>query len=272
MQAKRNGSGRPKGAIHLKQALRDADGKTIAAAQRILRTRETQGSRIRSLVPFLGPAFIASVAYVDPGNFATNIQGGAQFGYTLLWVIVASNLMAMLIQTLSAKLGIATGKNLAESCREHFPRLVVYLMWGIIELVAMATDLAEFLGSAVSRPNFLPERQESAMRISLCSRPTAKPDWMPSGPVASLRKFSENPAFLCCSFRPEVWHRPEMPWHDSLSDPTPLAGRRSGRPRPDRGQGVVVLFLKELLGSQPNCLNRILHFYGGEGTGSRSRR
>ena len=102
------------------------------------------------LLPFLGPAFIASIAYVDPGNFATNIQGGAQFGYELLWVILGSNLMAMLLQALSAKLGIATGKNLAEHCRERFPRWVVWSMWVLMELVAMATDLAEFLGAAVA--------------------------------------------------------------------------------------------------------------------------
>jgi manganese transport protein len=101
------------------------------------------------MLPFLGPAFIACVAYVDPGNFATNIAGGAQYGYLLVWVIVASNLMAMLIQSLSAKLGIATGQNLAEVCREQFPRPVVWGMWGISEIVAMATDLAEFLGAAV---------------------------------------------------------------------------------------------------------------------------
>ncbi len=101
------------------------------------------------LLPFMGPAFIASVAYMDPGNFATNIQGGAQFGYTLLWVVVATNLMAMLIQTLSAKLGIATGRNLAELCRESFPRPVVLVMWVLMEIVAMATDLAEFLGAAL---------------------------------------------------------------------------------------------------------------------------
>jgi manganese transport protein len=100
-------------------------------------------------MPFLGPAFIASVAYVDPGNFATNIQGGAQFGYMLLWVIVASNLMAMLVQALSAKLGIATGKNLAEMCRDQFPGWVVWTMWVLMEGVAMATDLAEFLGAAL---------------------------------------------------------------------------------------------------------------------------
>src|SRR5215212_595025 len=100
-------------------------------------------------MPFLGPAFIASVAYMDPGNFATNIQGGAKFGYMLLWVVVASNLMAMLIQSLSAKLGIATGLNLAEVCREQFPRAVTWGMWAVSEVVAMATDLAEFLGAAL---------------------------------------------------------------------------------------------------------------------------
>ncbi len=105
--------------------------------------------RLSRLWPFLGPAFIASIAYVDPGNFATNIQGGAKFGYTLLWVVVASNLMAMLIQSLSAKLGIATGSNLAELCRIHFPGPVVWVMWVLMELVAMATDLAEFLGAAL---------------------------------------------------------------------------------------------------------------------------
>jgi len=101
------------------------------------------------ILPFLGPAFIASVAYVDPGNFATNIQGGAKFGYELLWVILGSNLMAMLLQSLSAKLGIATGKNLAEHCRNQFPPWIVWTMWVISELVAMATDLAEFLGAAL---------------------------------------------------------------------------------------------------------------------------
>jgi manganese transport protein len=124
------------------------DLNTVTAAVDVLSGRSPKGKLAR-LLPFLGPAFIASVAYVDPGNFATNIQGGAQFGYTLLWVIVASNLIAMLIQTLSAKLGIATGQNLAEQCRTHFPRPVVWLMWVLMELVAMATDLAEFLGAAL---------------------------------------------------------------------------------------------------------------------------
>ena len=98
----------------------------------------------------LGPAFVAAVAYVDPGNFATNISGGAQFGYLLLWVIVAANLMAMLIQNLSAKMGIATGRNLPELCREHFPRQVTWGLWVQAELVAMATDLAEFVGAAIA--------------------------------------------------------------------------------------------------------------------------
>ncbi len=125
-----------------------SDFKTVADALEIL-GGNTRKNRLTRLMPFLGPAFIASVAYVDPGNFATNIQGGAQFGYMLVWVIVASNLMAMLIQTLSAKLGIASGKNLAEQCRENFPRPVAYGMWVLMELVAMATDLAEFLGAAL---------------------------------------------------------------------------------------------------------------------------
>ena len=124
------------------------DRSTVAAAGLVL----SGGSRRRGLakvLPFLGPAFVASVAYVDPGNYATNLQGGASFGYTLLWVIVASNLMAMLVQTLSAKLGIATQHNLAELCRQHYPRRLVWALWAGMELVAMATDLAEFLGAAL---------------------------------------------------------------------------------------------------------------------------
>lgn len=125
-----------------------ADAGTLASASEVL-AGTTSKRGLARLLPFLGPAFIASIAYVDPGNFATNIQGGAKFGYTLLWVIVASNLMAMLIQTLSAKLGIASGYNLAELCRLHFPRPLVWAMWVLMELVAMATDLAEFLGAAL---------------------------------------------------------------------------------------------------------------------------
>ena len=128
--------------------VRKGDQKTLDMAEEVLSGSSKKGFFGR-ILPFLGPAFIASVAYVDPGNFATNIQGGARFGYTLLWVIVASNLMAMLVQTLSAKLGIATGKNLAEHCRSSFPKWVVWIVWGLMELVAMATDLAEFLGAAL---------------------------------------------------------------------------------------------------------------------------
>ncbi len=105
-------------------------------------------TRFRAL-PFLGPAFIAAVAYIDPGNFATNIAAGSEFGYRLIWVIVLANLLAMLIQTLSAKLGIATGRNLPEVCRDEFPQRVVFGLWIQAELIAMATDLAEFLGAAI---------------------------------------------------------------------------------------------------------------------------
>ncbi len=122
------------------------DDQTQQAADLVLSGGK---KKLSKFIPFFGPAFIASVAYVDPGNFATNIQGGAEFGYTLLWVIVASNLMAMLIQALSAKLGIATGHNLAEHCRNHYSQPVTIIMWVLMELVAMATDLAEFLGAAL---------------------------------------------------------------------------------------------------------------------------
>ncbi|WP_312000674.1 Nramp family divalent metal transporter [Paenibacillus forsythiae] len=101
------------------------------------------------ILPFLGPAFIAAVAYLDPGNFATNITAGSKYGYLLLWVIAASNLMAVLIQSLSAKLGIATGRNLPEVARDRFPRGVSFFLWIQSELVIMATDLAEFLGAAL---------------------------------------------------------------------------------------------------------------------------
>jgi manganese transport protein len=105
--------------------------------------------RLRATLTMLGPAFVAAVAYVDPGNFATNIQGGARFGYLLLWVVVAANLMAMLIQHLSAKLGIVTDRNLPELCRDHFPRPVAWGLWIQAEAMAMATDIAEFIGAAL---------------------------------------------------------------------------------------------------------------------------
>ncbi|GAB2869048.1 Nramp family divalent metal transporter [Actinoallomurus bryophytorum] len=101
-------------------------------------------------IRLLGPAFVASVAYVDPGNFATNVQGGARFGFLLLWVVVAANLVGMLLQYLSAKLGVATGMSLAEICRERYPRPVVWGLWVQGEIVAIMTDLAEFVGGAVA--------------------------------------------------------------------------------------------------------------------------
>ncbi len=104
---------------------------------------------LRAMLPFAGPAVIASVAYMDPGNFATNIQAGSQYGYTLLWVVVLANVIAMLFQALSARLGIVTGKSLASHCRDRFPRPVVLAMWFVSEVAAMATDLAEFLGGAI---------------------------------------------------------------------------------------------------------------------------
>jgi manganese transport protein len=119
---------------------------TAIAAQQAL---SGQRRGLRAVTPFLGPAFIACVAYVDPGNFATNMAGGAQFGYALGWVVLGANLMAMLVQTLSAKLGIATGKSLPEVCRERLDRRVVVFLWLQAEAVAMATDLAEFTGAAL---------------------------------------------------------------------------------------------------------------------------
>src|SRR5881394_2024108 len=119
---------------------------SVGAAQRALGRGPSRKLRI---LPFLGPAFVACVAYIDPGNFATNIAGGSKFGFTLAWVILASNLMAMLIQTLAAKLGIATGRNLPEVCRENFSRRTSIGLWIQAEVIAMATDLAEFLGAAL---------------------------------------------------------------------------------------------------------------------------
>jgi manganese transport protein len=125
-----------------------AEAAVLRAPSALQQIRARRG--YRSVLPLLGPAFVAAVAYVDPGNFATNVAGGAKYGYLLLWVIVAANLMAMLIQTLSAKAGLATGKNLPELCREHFPRRVTYGLWVQAELIAMATDLAEFVGAAIA--------------------------------------------------------------------------------------------------------------------------
>jgi len=118
---------------------------SLAPGLRLLRSR----GRTRGIVALLGPAFVAAVAYIDPGNFATNFSAGARFGYTLAWVVVVANLMAMLVQYLSAKTGVATGRDLPELCREHLPRAVSRGLWVQAELIAMATDLAEFIGAAV---------------------------------------------------------------------------------------------------------------------------
>ncbi|MBI0576977.1 Nramp family divalent metal transporter [Neobacillus cucumis] len=129
------------------QRARAVESRTVSAARDAINGK-VKG--IRALLPFLGPAFIASIAYVDPGNFATNIQSGASFGYKMLWVIVLANLMAMLLQNMSAKLGIATGRSLPEVCRDHMPKWLTYGMWVVSELAAMATDLAEFLGATLA--------------------------------------------------------------------------------------------------------------------------
>jgi manganese transport protein len=122
------------------------EARVAAAARRSL---EGDNRGLGRLWPFLGPAFIAAVAYIDPGNFATNIAGGAKFGYLLLWVVLSANLIAMLVQTQSAKLGIATGKNLAELCRERFSRRTSIGLWLQAEVVAMACDIAEVVGAAL---------------------------------------------------------------------------------------------------------------------------
>jgi len=121
-------------------------GRAILAGREALSGRRRG---LRSLLPFAGPAVVASVAYMDPGNYATNIQAGAKYNYDLLWVVVLANIVAMLFQALSAKLGIVTGRNLAELCRDHLPRPIVWTMWLASEIAAMATDVAEFLGGAI---------------------------------------------------------------------------------------------------------------------------
>jgi manganese transport protein len=123
-----------------------ATERAMAAGRAVL-VGERHG--LRAFLPFVGPAVIASVAYMDPGNFAVNIEAGASFGYLLLWVVLVANVVAMLFQALSAKLGVVTGQSLAGHCRRHFPRPIVYAMWAASEIAAMATDLAEFLGAAI---------------------------------------------------------------------------------------------------------------------------
>jgi manganese transport protein len=145
----------PPGSIHepvLEGAT--ADGASVAlregAAVRSPLEELLAKGRMRATLAMLGPAFVASIAYVDPGNFATNLQGGAKFGFMLLWVVVLANLMAMLIQYLSAKLGIVTGRNLPESFRSHYPRWMSRGMWVQAEIITMSTDVAEFLGAALA--------------------------------------------------------------------------------------------------------------------------
>src|SRR5208337_1169164 len=121
-------------------------GGTAAALREALAGRR---GRLATGWLFTGPAVVASIAYIDPGNFAANIQAGAKYGYGLLWVVLAANLIAMLFQALSAKLGIVTGRNLAELSRDRFPAPIPFLMWIVSEVAAMATDLAEFLGAAI---------------------------------------------------------------------------------------------------------------------------
>jgi manganese transport protein len=126
-----------------------ADGVPAVLPAEPPRERSGSGSHRRAKLSVLGPAFVAAVAYIDPGNFATNVQGGARFGYELLWVVLAANLVAMLVQYLSAKLGAVTGLSLPEQCRERLPRWASVGMWIQAELIAMATDIAEFLGAAI---------------------------------------------------------------------------------------------------------------------------
>jgi manganese transport protein len=129
-------------------ALEGAGAGEVALGPSHLETLLAKG-RVKAALAMLGPAFVAAIAYVDPGNFATNVQGGAQFGYLLLWVVLAANLIAMLIQYLSAKLGIVTDHNLPELCRERFPRPLTWALWIQAEIIAMSTDIAEFLGAAL---------------------------------------------------------------------------------------------------------------------------
>ena len=122
---------------------------SLSAPKQVTNNGTGKLSKVKQLMTFIGPAFVVSVAYVDPGNFATNISGGSQFNYTLIWVILWSNILAIFLQTMSAKLGIATGHNLPEMCAKVFPRAINWIFWIIAEIGAMATDLAEFLGGTL---------------------------------------------------------------------------------------------------------------------------
>src|SRR5882757_9010534 len=140
-------------------------GRSVATAREVLAGRR---SGLSARLAFVGPAVVASIAYMDPGNYATNIQAGAKYGYDLLWVVLAANLIAMLFQALSAKLGIVTGRNLAEMCRDEFPRPVVWAMWTVSEIAAMATDLAEFLGGAIGLALLFQMPLLAGMAVTAC--------------------------------------------------------------------------------------------------------
>jgi len=140
-------------------------GRSVATARDVLAGRR---NGLAARLVFVGPAVVASIAYIDPGNFATNIQAGAKYGYGLLWVVMAANLIAMLFQALSAKLGIVTGRNLAEMCRDRFPKPVVWAMWAVSEIAAMATDLAEFLGGAIGLALLFQMPLIAGMAVTAC--------------------------------------------------------------------------------------------------------
>ncbi|HNW60397.1 MAG TPA: Nramp family divalent metal transporter [bacterium] len=127
---------------------RDAGSRSLAEVHRTVAIPRRAGG-LRRMLAFAGPAYLVSVGYMDPGNWATDLEGGARFGYQLLWVLLMSNLIAVLLQTLSARLGIVTGRDLAQACREHYPRPVGYILWGLCEVAIAACDLAEVLGTAI---------------------------------------------------------------------------------------------------------------------------
>ena len=180
-----------------------------AVAEAARRSLDGETTGLGRVWPFLGPAFIAAVAYIDPGNFATNIAGGAKFGYLLLWVVLAANLVAMLVQTQSAKLGIATGKNLAELCRERFSRRTSIGLWLQAEMVAMATDIAEVVGAALGlnllfgiplfpaglhrRRRRLRDPRPAADGASAGSRPGSRPWSASSSPPSSSSSSTPTP-------------------------------------------------------------------------------
>ena len=125
----------------------EVDGNSLPEVHASVPT--SQASLWRRMFAFAGPAYLVSVGYMDPGNWATDLEGGARFGYQLLWVLVMSNLMAILLQTLSAQIGIVTGRDLAQACRETYPRFISYALWVLCEIAIAACDLAEVLGAAI---------------------------------------------------------------------------------------------------------------------------